>query len=62
MLTISEMPPDYNSFKWHNEMLKSGNLYRVVENNKIIGGAIRFEDKEEKKTIHWKDIYRCNLC
>lgn len=45
--SITEMPPGYDSISWHKEMLDNGNLYQVEVDNKLIGAAILFENKEE---------------
>jgi len=40
-------PIGFNSFEWHNEHQKNGNLYTFLVNQKIVGGAVLIERKED---------------
>ena len=42
-------PPDYDSDIWHESMMDSGNLYTVICEDKLIGGAILFPDANHKE-------------
>ncbi len=39
-------PPGYMSLKYHMKMAKSGHLFKLTENSRIIGGAILFLNGE----------------
>ena len=38
-------PPGYDDINWHSDMQKGGHLYAFLVDNKIIGGAVIFKDK-----------------
>ena len=38
-------PPGYDDKRWHFDMQKGGHLYTFLVDNKIIGGAVIFIDK-----------------
>ena len=37
-------PPNYDKEKWHVKMMKQGNLFTIIENEEIVGGALLFLD------------------
>ena len=45
-------PPDYDSVEWHRKMQESGNLYVLLHNDSVIGGAILFSDMQNEKVLY----------
>ena len=45
---FGDCPPEYDSFTWHEQMLKEGHLFQAIVDDEVIGGAILFlsENKE----------------
>jgi len=41
-------PPGYDSPAWQRRMMKNGRYYKILENNRIVGGLILFRLKGEK--------------
>ena len=42
-------PPEYDSVTWHYKMQRFGNLYALLEDDIIVGGAILFRKKRNYK-------------
>ena len=41
-------PPGYDSTAWQRRMMKNGRYYKILKNNRIVGGFILFPLKGEK--------------
>lgn len=50
-------PPDYDCMKWHRQMCKSGNLYVLMKDEAIVGGAIIFEDEKDVDIVYVGRIF-----
>lgn len=50
-------PPDYDSIQWHIRMQKSGNLYALLNNGEVIGGALLFRDRKEQSVLYVGRIF-----
>lgn len=44
--SIGNVPPNYNSEVWHKDMMRRGNLFTAIVNEKIIGAAIVFPNAD----------------
>lgn len=45
-------PPEYDSVKWHVEMMKEGHLLTAIDGNEIIGGIIIFADTNDNSVMY----------
>ncbi len=50
-------PPDYDSVKWHEHMWKNGNLYVLMKDEEVIGGALLFADNKENDVLYVGRIF-----
>ncbi|MFA9375293.1 MAG: GNAT family N-acetyltransferase [Lachnotalea sp.] len=50
-------PPDYDSENWHKKMMLSHNLYTIMQEDYIIGGAVLFQDKRNKEIMYVGRIF-----
>lgn len=50
-------PPDYDCMKWHRQMCKNGNLYVLVKDEAIVGGAIIFENEKDADIVYVGRIF-----
>lgn len=50
-------PPDYDSVQWHRSMQKSGNLYTLLNNKEVIGGALLFRDQKDSTVLYVGRIF-----
>ena len=50
-------PPDFDSEEWHQEMINSGNLFSIIDDNKLIGGLIIFRDENQKNIMYLGRIF-----
>lgn len=46
--TPSDYPPYYDSIDWHRKMADEGHLYQAMIDDKTVGAAILFEDKDKR--------------
>ncbi|WP_019912916.1 GNAT family N-acetyltransferase [Paenibacillus sp. HW567] len=53
---LEDGPPGYGSSSWQSEMMMSGQYYKLLENDVIIGGMILFPS-ENKEECHLGRIY-----
>lgn len=53
----TEGPPEYSSFKWHEEMMEQGHLLAALEGKTIVGGAIVFRDTDHNHLIYVGRIF-----
>lgn len=49
--------PDYDCMKWHRQMCKNGNLYVLMKDEAIVGGAIMFEDEKDADIVYVGRIF-----
>lgn len=52
-----EGPPEYDSIKWHEEMMAQGHLLVAMEGKTIVGGAIVFRDTNNDKLMYVGRIF-----
>ena len=50
-------PPDYDCMEWHRQMCRNGNLYVLMKDEAIVGGAIIFEDEKEADILYVGRIF-----
>ena len=43
--------------KWHRQMCKNGNLYVLMKDKAIVGGAIMFEDEKDADIVYVGRIF-----
>lgn len=43
--------------KWHRQMCKNGNLYVLMKDEAIVGGAIMFEDEKDVDIVYVGRIF-----
>lgn len=43
--------------KWHRQMCKNGNLYLLMKDEAIVGGAIMFEDEKDADIVYVGRIF-----
>ena len=50
-------PPEYDSVTWHYKMQRFGNLYALLEDDIIVGGALLFREKKEPQVLYIGRIF-----
>ena len=50
-------PPDYDNVEWHEKMIEEGHLFAAIEKDKIIGGAILFQDSKNLEFMYVGRIF-----
>ncbi|MDO5519510.1 MAG: GNAT family N-acetyltransferase, partial [bacterium] len=55
-------PPNYDSKEWHLEMVKEQHLYTAIEDEKIVGGAIIFEEPNKREVTYIGRIFVDPAC
>ena len=50
-------PPEYDSAEWHYRMQKHGNLFALLEDDVLVGGAVLFKDKKEPGILYIGRIF-----
>ena len=43
-----DCPSEFDSIKWHKQMVREGHLYQAMIGNDLVGAAIIFPDETEK--------------